>query len=72
MRESKLIRKGAGEYERNIAGKKYKFLIKTEKLGGILVEMEPGAYSETYEHLKRMNTREKRSRLSYKENWSMR
>jgi len=50
MRKSKVVRRGASEYERKIAGKKYKFLIKSEKLGGILVEMEPGAYSETYEH----------------------
>lgn len=50
MEESKLIRKGAGEYERNIAGKKYRFLIKTERLGGILVEIEPGAHSEFYTH----------------------
>jgi len=50
MRKSKVIRRGASEYERKIAGKKYKFLIKTEKLGGILVEMEPGACSEVYEH----------------------
>lgn len=50
MEGSKLIKKGAGEYERNIAGKKYKFLVKTERLGGILVEIEPGAHSEFYEH----------------------
>ena len=50
MREAKVIRSGASEYERKIAGKKYKFLIKSEKLGGILVEMEPGAYTEAYEH----------------------
>jgi len=50
MDGSRLIKKGTSEYERNIAGKKYRFLIKTEQLGGILVEMEPGAYSEFYEH----------------------
>jgi quercetin dioxygenase-like cupin family protein len=50
MKGSKLIKKGASEYERKIAGKKYKYLIKTEQLGGILVEIEPGADSEFYEH----------------------
>lgn len=50
MQESKLIRKGSSDYERKIAGKTYKHLIKTERLGGILVEVEPGAYSEFYEH----------------------
>lgn len=50
MKGSKVIRKGTSDYERKIAGKKYKHLIKTERLGGILVEVEPGAYSEFYEH----------------------
>ena len=50
MKGSKLIKRGTSEYERKIAGKKYMYLIKTEKLGGILVEIEPGAYSEFYEH----------------------
>ena len=50
MKGSQLIRKGSSAYERNIAGKQYKFLIKTEQLAGILVETEPGAYSEFYEH----------------------
>jgi len=50
MRGSKVVRKGSSQYERKIAGKKYKFLIKTERLGGILVEVEPGAYSEFYKH----------------------
>ena len=50
MKGSKLIKKGASEYERKIAGKKYRYLIKTEQLGGILVEIEPGAHSEFYEH----------------------
>jgi mannose-6-phosphate isomerase-like protein (cupin superfamily) len=34
MKGSQLIKKGASEYQRNIAGKKYKFLIKTEQLAG--------------------------------------
>jgi len=50
MEGSRLIKKGTSEYERSIVGKKYKFLIKTERLGGILVEFEPGAHSEFYEH----------------------
>ena len=50
MDGSRSIKKGTSEYKRNIAGKKYKLLIRTEQLGGILVEMEPGAYSEFYEH----------------------
>lgn len=50
MKGSKLIRKGTSEYERKIAGKKYKYLIKSDQLGGILVEIEPGAHSEFYEH----------------------
>ena len=50
MKGSQLIRKGSSAYERNIAGKQYKFLVKTEQLAGILVETEPGAYSEFYEH----------------------
>ena len=50
MKGSQLIKKGASEYQRNIAGKKYKFLIKTEQLAGILIEVAPGAYSELYEH----------------------
>ena len=50
MKGSQLIRRGSSAYERNIAGKQYKFLVKTEQLAGILVETEPGAYSEFYEH----------------------
>ncbi len=50
MESSKLIRRGACEYERSIAGKRYKFLTRTERLGGILVEIEPGARSEFYRH----------------------
>jgi len=50
MEKSRLIKRGTSEYERAIAGKKYKYLIKTERLGGILVEVEPGAFSEFYEH----------------------
>ena len=50
MKGSRLIRRGSRDYERNIAGKQYKFLVKTEQLAGILVETEPGAYSEFYEH----------------------
>lgn len=50
MKGSKLIKRGSSEYQRNIAGKKYQFLIKTEQLAGILIEVAPGAYSEMYEH----------------------
>jgi quercetin dioxygenase-like cupin family protein len=45
-----LRKKGASQMERVINRKLFRLLIKTEKLEGIICELEPGASSEFYHH----------------------
>jgi quercetin dioxygenase-like cupin family protein len=45
-----LRKKGTSQTERVINRKLFRLLIKTEKLEGIIAELEPGASSEFYNH----------------------